>query len=109
MKHIFIINPAAGKDNSFDNIRKILELKKVEVDYELYETQAPGDATAYIRKYCTEHTKYCYHERNKQRSKIKYVTNIRAKNQRRLFKIFRPNDSARTLIDKEHFYCFVNE
>ena len=55
MKHIFIINPAAGKDNSFDNIKKILELKKVEVDYELYETQAPGDATAYIRKYCTEH------------------------------------------------------
>ena len=56
MKHIFIINPAAGKDNSFENIKKILELKKVEVDYELYETQAPGDATAYIRKYCTEHT-----------------------------------------------------
>ena len=55
MKHIFIINPAAGKDNSFDNIKKILALKKVEVDYELYETQAPGDATAYIRKYCTEH------------------------------------------------------
>ena len=55
MKHIFIINPAAGKDNSFDNIKKILELKKVGVDYELYETQAPGDATAYIRKYCTEH------------------------------------------------------
>ena len=56
MKHIFIINPAAGKDNSFENIKKILELKKVEVDYELYETQAPGDATAYIRKYCTKHT-----------------------------------------------------
>ena len=55
MKHIFIINPAAGKDNSFDNIKRILELKKVDVDYELYETQAPGDATAYIRKYCTEH------------------------------------------------------
>ncbi|MBO5931051.1 MAG: YegS/Rv2252/BmrU family lipid kinase [Clostridia bacterium] len=55
MKHIFIINPAAGKDNSFENIKKILELKKVEVDYELYETQAPGDATAYIRKYCREH------------------------------------------------------
>ena len=55
MKHIFIINPAAGKDNSFENIKKILELKKVAVDYELYETQAPGDATAYIRKYCTEH------------------------------------------------------
>ena len=55
MKHIFVVNPAAGKDNSFENIKKILELKKVEVDYELYETQAPGDATAYIRKYCSEY------------------------------------------------------
>lgn len=52
MKHIFIINPAAGKDNSFDNIKQRLEQKKPEVDYELYETQAPGDATAYIRAYC---------------------------------------------------------
>lgn len=56
MKHIFIINPAAGKDNSFENIKKLLELKKVEVDYELYETQAPGDATAYIRSYCEAHS-----------------------------------------------------
>ncbi len=52
MKHVFIINPAAGKDNSFENIRKILELQKVKVDYELYQTQSPGDATAYIRRYC---------------------------------------------------------
>ena len=52
MKHVFVINPAAGKDNSFENIRQILELKKVDVDYELYETQAPGDATAYIRNFC---------------------------------------------------------
>ncbi len=52
MKHVFIINPAAGKDNSFDNIRKILDAQQVKVDYELYQTQAPGDATAYIRNYC---------------------------------------------------------
>ena len=55
MKHIFIINPAAGKDNSFANIKKTLENKERKVDYELYETKAPGDATAYIRQYCTEH------------------------------------------------------
>ena len=55
MKHIFIINPAAGKDNSFQNIKELLESKKTEVDYELYETQAPGDATAYIRSYCEAH------------------------------------------------------
>ena len=56
MKHIFIINPAAGKDNSFENIKQRLEQKKLEVDYELYETQAPGDATAYIRAYCAAHS-----------------------------------------------------
>ena len=52
MKHVFIINPAAGKDNSYENIRAILDAQQVNVDYELYQTQAPGDATAYIRQYC---------------------------------------------------------
>ena len=56
MKHIFIINPAAGKDNSFENISRILESQKEKVDYELYQTQAPGDATAYIRNYCSTHS-----------------------------------------------------
>ncbi|MBQ8416538.1 MAG: hypothetical protein IJX13_06560, partial [Clostridia bacterium] len=55
MKHIFIINPAAGKDNSFENISRILDAQAVKVDYELYQTQAPGDATAYIRNYCQTH------------------------------------------------------
>ena len=52
MKHVFIINPAAGKDNSYENIRALLDAQRVKVDYELYQTQAPGDATAYIRQYC---------------------------------------------------------
>ena len=55
MKHIFVINPAAGKDNSFENISRILDAQAVKVDYELYQTQAPGDATAYIREYCRTH------------------------------------------------------
>ena len=54
MKHIFIVNPAAGKDNSFEAIKKGLEQKKGTVDYELYETKEPGDATAYIRAYCAK-------------------------------------------------------
>lgn len=52
MKHVFIINPAAGKENSFERIRKTLESLNEDTDYELYETQAPGDATAYIRNFC---------------------------------------------------------
>ncbi len=55
MKHIFIINPAAGKENSYEEIRTALEGMESRVDYELYLTQAPGDATTYIRDYCRLH------------------------------------------------------
>jgi len=56
MKHIFIINPAAGKENSFDTIKTALESLEKPVDYELYLTRAQGDATAYIRDYCRRHS-----------------------------------------------------
>ena len=56
MKHIFIINPAAGKENAYDAIRAALEALDTPVDYELYLTKAPGDATAYIRDYCEKNT-----------------------------------------------------
>ena len=56
MKHIFIINPAAGKENAYDTLRTALDSLKAPVDYEMYLTQAPGDATAYIRDYCSTHT-----------------------------------------------------
>ena len=55
MKHIFVINPAAGKEDSYANLQALLQGYEGKVDYELYATQAPGDATAYIRKRCTEH------------------------------------------------------
>ena len=56
MKHIFIINPAAGKENAFEIIRNALEALENPVDHELYLTKAPGDATSYIRNYCRSHT-----------------------------------------------------
>lgn len=44
MKHIFILNPAAGRINSFGTIEA--ELKQVYtaggLDYMIYETKAPG-------------------------------------------------------------------
>ena len=52
MKHVFIINPASGKENSFNEIKTALEALHADVDYELYETKGRGDATAYIREYC---------------------------------------------------------
>lgn len=54
MKHIFVINPAAGKENYYATIETVLKRTK-DVDYELYETKGRGDATAYIREYCTNH------------------------------------------------------
>ena len=56
MKHVFIINPASGKENSYGEIRAALEAMETPVEYELYETKAPGDATAYIREYCRVHS-----------------------------------------------------
>ena len=57
MKHYFILNPAAGKSNSFRVLQAALETEyRGKVDYEIYETSAPGDATSFIRSYCREHT-----------------------------------------------------
>ena len=56
MKHVFVINPASGKENSFETIKTALENHGGDLDYELYVTQAPGDATAYIRSYCNQYT-----------------------------------------------------
>ncbi len=56
MKHIFVINPAAGKENSYEVIKTALESLHESVDWEIYVTQSPTDATEYIREYCTKNT-----------------------------------------------------
>ena len=57
MKHVFILNPAAGRENAGKALEDALrESFGAEVDYEIYRTQAPGDATAYIRRYCASHS-----------------------------------------------------
>ena len=56
MKHIFIINPAAGKKNSYEAIRAEIESLETPIDYEIYLTQGVGDATNYIRGYCAQHS-----------------------------------------------------
>lgn len=56
MKHIFIINPAAGKENAYETIREAVQSSGKSADCELYLTQSPGDATAYIREYCKSHS-----------------------------------------------------
>ncbi len=57
MKHIFIINPSAGPRDAYDEIKEAVDQYGHGVDYELYRTQAPGDATIYIRDWCRHHPK----------------------------------------------------
>lgn len=52
MKHVFIINPAAGREDSYLRLKELLSSRE---DCELYATQCPGDATAYIRARASEH------------------------------------------------------
>ena len=52
MKHHFIINPAAGKGTFVRSLTsRIREAAKArEIDYEIYETKAPGDAVDFVAK-----------------------------------------------------------
>lgn len=54
MKHIFIINPAAGKDKAEkDFLPKILDtVKKMQIDYEIHRTMGAGDAANFVKGRC---------------------------------------------------------
>lgn len=52
MKHVFIVNPAAGPYNAEDKVRSCLA--GAGQDWEIYRTAGRGDATRYIRRRCTE-------------------------------------------------------
>ena len=51
MKHVFVINPAAGKEDSVESLTALLSGYE---NCEVYATQGPCDATEYIRRRCTE-------------------------------------------------------
>ncbi len=53
MKHVFIVNPTAGKGDTLASIRKSLDLKQ-DFEYEIYVTSKAGDATDYVAKTCEE-------------------------------------------------------
>ncbi len=55
MKHFFVINPAAGRQNSYDSIQQRLESGEFPLEHEIYRTQGPTDATSFIRAYCEAH------------------------------------------------------
>ena len=53
MKHIFVLNPMAGDGAHISELRE--KIKALD-GAELYETKAPGDATAFVKEYCKNAT-----------------------------------------------------
>jgi diacylglycerol kinase (ATP) len=54
MKHYFIVNPAAGKQNSADRLMQEIGKYADRYDIEIHETTAPRDATEFVRRKCSE-------------------------------------------------------
>ncbi len=59
MKHIFIVNPAAGACDSTSHVHKVLENLKEKIDYTVYTTRCRADATKYIKSVLESTTEEC--------------------------------------------------
>lgn len=51
MKHLFIVNPVAGKHNNLEEISRNIQavMESLEFDYEIYVTKKPMDAVHFIK------------------------------------------------------------
>lgn len=56
MKYIFIVNGAAGNRSTLAWLQDEINTLGQEVDYEIYETKGPKDATTYIKNVCASNT-----------------------------------------------------
>lgn len=57
MKHVFIINPVAGFENSFTKLSENLRAFKDKYDITIYVTSSVKDATSYSREFAKNHPK----------------------------------------------------
>lgn len=57
MKHIFIVNPRAGKVDRVEEITNDLEKYKKDYDISIYVTKCRGDAREYVRDFLDSHPK----------------------------------------------------
>ena len=58
MKHIFVVNPCAGKHDSTTIVTQKVEAyasAHPDFDYQIYVTRAAGDATLWTRQWCADH------------------------------------------------------
>lgn len=49
IRHVFVINPAAGRENAAADIARRIQAHGTTDALEMYVTRAPGDATAFVR------------------------------------------------------------
>ena len=57
MRHIFVINPAAGKNDKEKQIREELSKYEGQFDFEIYVTKCRGDGCTFTRNYLETHDK----------------------------------------------------
>ena len=55
MKHVFVINPKAGKKNKYEYISNELEAYKSKFDIEIYQTTNEFDATQFTKNYLSNY------------------------------------------------------
>ena len=56
MKHIFVVNPAAGKGKNIPALLASITYacEDLKVEYDIYHTQSAGDATVYVSEKCKQ-------------------------------------------------------
>ena len=56
MKHIFVVNPAAGKGKNIPSLLASITYacEDLNVEYDIYHTQSVGDATVYVSQKCEQ-------------------------------------------------------
>lgn len=57
MKHIFVVNPNAGKKDRFSDICELLKKYDGKIDYEVYKTTCKGDGREFVKSYLSSHPK----------------------------------------------------
>ena len=55
MKHIFVVNPAAGKVDREEEIKESLKAFDGRIDYEIYVTKKKGDGREFVKNYLMSH------------------------------------------------------
>lgn len=58
MKHVFVVNPCAGKQDATGDLTQKIEAfagSTSDFDYLIYHTHSPGDATGWVRQWCQSH------------------------------------------------------